>query len=202
MFMICSFRLSSKSTHVMGSIGGFQAGSLFLAVVPDTAVASRMYRLAEAIKCARQFQGAITGRDSLHVTLFFLGDVNGLSERRVRMVLEAAAEVKTPPFDISFDRTASFRGKPGRHPFVLLGGDGLNPLKSFRQALGAEMTKNGLKQRANADFTPHVTLLRDVRKVEEQPIVPICWTVREFVLIHSERGHTHLARWPLGSVLE
>jgi len=64
------------------------------------------------------------------------------------------------------------------------------------------MTRNGLKQRVNADFNPHVTLLYDARKVEEQPIVPICWTVSEFVLIRSERGHTRLARWPLGSVLE
>ena len=64
------------------------------------------------------------------------------------------------------------------------------------------MTKRGLRRRVNADFTPHLTLLRDARKVEEQPIVPICWTVSEFVLIHSDRGHTHLARWTLGSVLE
>ena len=182
----------------MGGIAdGFHAGSLFFAVVPNIDAASRIYRLGEAIKCARQFQGALTGRDCLHVTLFFLGDVSGLSERYVQMVFEAAAEVKMPPFDISFDRTASFRGQPGCHPFALLGGDGLNPLKSFRQTLGAEMTKKGLRRWANAGFTPHVTLLRDARQVEEHPIEPICWTVSEFVLIHSVRGHTHLARWPL-----
>jgi 2'-5' RNA ligase len=33
--------------------------------------------------------------------------------------------------------------------------------------------------------------------VEEYPIDPICWTVNEFVLIHSMHGHVHLARWPL-----
>jgi 2'-5' RNA ligase len=46
-------------------------------------------------------------------------------------------------------------------------------------------------------FTPHVTLLYDKRSVEEQPIEPISWNVREFALIHSMNGHTHLARWPL-----
>jgi hypothetical protein len=35
------------------------------------------------------------------------------------------------------------------------------------------------------------------RNVEEYPIEPICWTVNEFVLIHSMHGHVRLARWPL-----
>ena len=39
------------------------------------------------------------------------------------------------------------------------------------------------------------------REVDEHPIEPIGWTVREFVLIHSLRGHTHLARWPLGGMI-
>jgi 2'-5' RNA ligase len=158
--------------------------------------------LGEVIQCARQLQGAITSRDRLHVTLLFLGDVNGLSERCLRMALEAAAEVRIEPFTISFDRSASFRGQPGRHPFVLLGGDGLNGVKGLRRMLGAAMTRKGLRQWVNAGFTPHVTLLRDMRKVEEQPIEPICWTVSEFVLIHSDHGHTHLARWPLHAAFE
>jgi hypothetical protein len=32
--------------------------------------------------------------------------------------------------------------------------------------------------------------------------VPICWTVSEFVLIQSNHGHTHLARWSLHPALE
>jgi 2'-5' RNA ligase len=187
----------------MGNVAeGIRGGALFFAVIPEVDTTSRIYRLGEAIKCARQFQGALTSRDCLHITLFFLGDVRNLSERSVRMVLEAAAEVKMEPFEISFDRSASFRGKPGDHPFVLLGGDGLNGIKELRRTLGVPMTKKGLRQWVNADFTPHITLLRDPRKVEEQPIVPICWTVSEFVLIHSNRGHTRLARWPLHPVLE
>jgi RNA 2',3'-cyclic 3'-phosphodiesterase len=33
--------------------------------------------------------------------------------------------------------------------------------------------------------------------VEEYPIEPVSWIVKEFVLIRSLRGHQHLARWPL-----
>jgi 2'-5' RNA ligase len=182
----------------MGVADRICGGSLFLAVVPNADAEARIYRLAGVIKCARRFQGTLTNRNCLHLTLFFLGEASDLSERRLRMIFEAAAEVKMEPFEISFDRSASFRGRPGDHPFVLLGGDGLNRLMFFRQTLGAEMTKKGLRRLVNADFTPHITLLRDARKVEEQPIVPIGWTVSEFVLIQSNRGHVHLARWQLG----
>ena len=50
---------------------------------------------------------------------------------------------------------------------------------------------------ANTHFTPHVTLLYGARGVEEHPIEPICWTVSEFVLIRSRKGHDYLARWSL-----
>ncbi len=50
------------------------------------------------------------------------------------------------------------------------------------------------------DFTPHITLLWADRRIEEYPIAPIGWTVREFVLTISLEGqsrHIHVARWPL-----
>jgi len=58
--------------------------------------------------------------------------------------------------------------------------------------------RKGLKGWARRAFTPHVTLWYGEREIAENPIEPIGWTVREFVLIHSLRGHTCLARWPLG----
>jgi RNA 2',3'-cyclic 3'-phosphodiesterase len=178
--------------------GIFESGSFFLAVFPDTETAARIYRLAELLKCARKFGGKVTEQNRLHVTLFFLGDGSCLSERLVRLVLAAAAEVRMQPFEVSFDRTASFRGGVSNHPFVLLGDNGLSGLKSFRRTLGAAMTRHSLNRRSNTDFNPHVTLLYKAFEVEEQPIEPICWTVNEFVLIYSMRGrHKHLARWPL-----
>jgi 2'-5' RNA ligase len=185
-------------TRVMGGIvDGFRAGSVFLAVVPDTGTAARIYRLGEALKRARKFGGKLTGPGRLHVTLFFLGDIRSLSEHTFRAVCEAAAEIRMEPFEVSFDRSSSFRGKPGNHPFVLLGDNGLSRLRSFQRMLGASMMRSSLRHLANTDFNPHVTLLYDKRNVEAQPIEPISWTVSEFVLVHSMHGHTHLARWPL-----
>jgi 2'-5' RNA ligase len=170
------------------------SGRLFLAAIPDAATAARIYRLAEALKRAHKFDGRITAAARLHVSLFSLG---GLPEPIVRVACEAAAEVRMPPFEVLFDRSASFRVKTGNRPFVLFGDDGLAPLRSFRRTLGVAMAGKGLKRLAKRDFTPHITLLYAERNIEEHPIEPIGWTVNEFVLIHSMQGHAHLARWPL-----
>jgi RNA 2',3'-cyclic 3'-phosphodiesterase len=167
---------------------------LFLAAIPDTGTAARIHRLAGVLKRAHQFNGKLIEPARLHVSLFFLG---GLPEQDIRAACAAAAEVRIEPFEVSFDRTASFRGKRGSRPFVLVGDEGLQRLTSFRQMLGGAMLRRGLRRVANSNFTPHLTLLYDARSVEEYPIEPISWTVKEVVLIRSQRGHECLARWPL-----
>jgi 2'-5' RNA ligase len=173
-----------------------RVGQLFLAALPDADAAARIHRLACVLKNAHRFDGNIIEPERLHVSLFSLG---GLPEPAVRMACVAAAEVRVPPFDVLFDRSASFQGRGGNRPLVLVGDDGLERLRSFRQALVVAMAGKGLKYLTKRNFTPHVTILYVERDVEEYPIEPIRWTVNEFVLIHSLRGHVHLARWPLRS---
>jgi len=170
-------------------------GRLFLAAVPDAVSAAAIQDRAGILKRAHNLAGRLIEADCLHISLFFLG---GLPEQSLRRACEAVADVRMKPFEVWFDRTVSFRGKPGNRPFVLFGEDGLRQLTSFRRMLAVAMTREGLRRRASTNFTPHVTLLYDARDVEEHPIEPIGWTVSEFVLIHSLRGHIHLARWPLG----
>jgi RNA 2',3'-cyclic 3'-phosphodiesterase len=167
---------------------------LFFAVVPDAAVATDIHRRAKILQRAHQLRGRLIEPECLHVSLFFLG---GLPERSLQRACEAAADLRMEFFEVSFDRSVSFLGKPGSRPFVLVGDDGLRQLTLFRRTLGAAMTRKGLRGRANSNFTPHVTLLYDAPSVEEHPIEPIRWTVNEFVLIRSVNGHTHLGRWPL-----
>ncbi|NOJ40775.1 hypothetical protein HCN58_14385 [Bradyrhizobium sp. WSM 1791] len=178
----------------MDRFASFGSARLFLATVPDAATAERIYRLASVLKRAHCFNGKLIAPERLHVSLFSLG---GLPDRQLCAACEAATELRTQPFEVSFDRTASFRGQPGNRPFVLIGEKGLRWLQSFRQMLGVAMARRGLRRLANTNFTPHVTLLYDARGVDEYPIEPVGWTVTEFVLVHSQRGHQHLARWCL-----
>ena len=167
---------------------------LFLAALPDAGTAARIHRLAGVLKRAHKFDGRLIAPERLHISLFFLG---GLPELHVQAASEAAAGVQTEPFEVSFDRTASFRGGPGNRPFVLIGEKGLRRLRSFRRTLGAAMMRRGLRRVANTSFEPHVTLLYDARSVDEYPVEPILWTVTEFVLVRSMKGHEHLVRWSL-----
>ena len=167
-------------------------GRLFLAAVPDVDAAAKIHRVAGILKQAHRFTRNLIPRECLHVSLIFLG--RG-SKQLLRDAREAVAGVKMTPFEVSFDRTASFCGREGNYPFVLVGGDTLDRMKSLGHALGAAIAESGMARRARRDFTPHVTLLYGDRAVEEYPVAPIRWTVNEFVLIHSLKGHRHVARW-------
>ena len=169
-----------------------EGGRLFFAVVPDFDATAKIYRVAGILKQAHRFDGTLIPRECLHVSLRFLG--RG-SEQLIHGACEAVAGVKMAPFEVSFDRTASFGGRPGNRPLVLTGDDTLGRLKSLGHALDAAIAEKGMGRRARRDFVPHVTLLYGDRAVDECPIAPIRWTVNEFVLIHSLNGHAHLARW-------
>ena len=116
------------------------SGWMFLAAVPDAAAAARIYRLARVLRHAHKFNGNIIEPERLHISLFFLGE---LSQQIVRVASEAAAEVRVPPFDVLFDRSASFGGRPGNRPLVLIGDDGMDRLKSFRRTFGVALARRG-----------------------------------------------------------
>ena len=168
---------------------------LFLAALPDAAAAARIHRLAAVLKRAHGFSGRLIAPDRLHISLFFLG---GLNEPILGAACEALADLRASPFDVSFDRTVSFRGRQGSRPFVLIGGDGLRELRRFRESLGSMLTGQGLRRCVTTSFEPHITLLYDHLGVEEHPVgEPVCWTVSEVVLVRSLNGHEHLAKWRL-----
>ena len=184
------------------SLPGIEAAApptdrLFFAILPDPAAAASIASLAQRLRGEHGLKGKPLPAERLHVTLHFLGDHPGLPRDLVARAGEAAATVDMPPFEIRFDRAGSF-SRPRHLPFVLRGSDGVAGLAAFHQMLGATLRKAGLPLGPPASFTPHVTLLYDDRRVAEQPVEPIVWTAREFVLVDSLIGqgvHRPLARW-------
>lgn len=140
---------------------------LFLAALPDANTSARIFSLAGVLKRAHGFSGRLIAPERLHVSLFFLG---GLPDDMDGADRDVAGEVRVAPFEVCFDRTASFRGRPGSRPFVLIGDEGVRRLKLFRQELGLGLAREGLRGLANKNFEPHVTLLYDPRGVEEYPL--------------------------------
>jgi RNA 2',3'-cyclic 3'-phosphodiesterase len=173
---------------------------LFFAIFPDVDAAVHIAQLALQLRGEHGLHGMPLKQERFHVTLHHLGDYAGLQQGVVAMASQAAAAIALPPFDLAFDRAASFCSTPRNRPFVLRGGDGVAAVTAFQRALGMEMTKAELGQWAKPAYTPHVTLLYDDRCVAEHTVETIRWTAHEFVLMHSLIGqnrHVPLARWSL-----
>lgn len=109
--------------------------------------------------------------------------------------MRAGEAVRATPFELTFDRYASFRSR-GKAPLVLLCGSGKVELMALQRAVGA-----ALGHTKAARFEPHCTLLYGQSSVPTTRLEePITWRVRELVLVHSLQGrgiYRHPGRWPL-----
>lgn len=174
---------------------------LFFALLPDAPTAAAIASTARRLKAEHGLKGRVLATSRLHVTLHFLGDHVGLPQALVDGLGAAASQLRCAPFDLCFDHAMSFAGRPRKRPFVLRGSDeGLAALMDFRAALSDVLVQGGFGALVEARFTPHVTLLYDDQLRPPQPVEPIVWRVREFVLVDSLIGqsrHVPLARWPL-----
>ncbi|HJV40456.1 2'-5' RNA ligase family protein [Caulobacter sp.] len=171
---------------------------LMFLLYPDAATAERIAAEARRLREALALRGQPLLTDRFHVTLHHLGDYVGLPADVVRKGEAAGAALAAAPFDVTFDRAASFANRPGANPFTLQGGEGVQALVAFQQQLALEMAKVGLKP--DKAFLPHVTLLYDGQIVPAQPILSVSWTVDRFALVQSKLGQTRhivLRTWAL-----
>ena len=114
MFMICS---SLSWTSLQAIVVPAYISRPFLMQARQ----SEFTNWLRVLKRAHRFDGNLIAPERLHISLFALG---GLPEDQHCAAWEAAMEVRTEPFEVSFDRTASFRGRPDNRPFVLIGEQG------------------------------------------------------------------------------
>ena len=173
---------------------------LFLAIFPDRETAAQLSTLAGAQCASHGLRGKPLPAERFHVTLFHLGDSAGLRQDVVEAASKAASRVQAAPFELAFDRVASFAGRRDKLPFVLRAEDGNAPLRRFHAELAARLREFGLGHFAGGNFEPHVTLAYDARMVAPEAVSPVRWRADEFVLIHSLLGqtrHVPLARWAL-----
>lgn len=189
--------------------GGFEppqpTDRLFFAVFPDSAAAARIAGIAQALRSQHGLRGKPLHSERFHVTLHHLGDYAGLPDDLVAKAGQAAMRVDMPAFEVAFDSASSFSRQLRNRPFVLRGDAGVASLQDLQSALGRGMAACGMGRLVEHKFTPHVTLLYDDRAVEPQPIEPVTWTVRDFVLVRSLLGKTEhriLGRWRLRTASE
>lgn len=170
------------------------ARRLFLALWPDEAAAAALD--AAGLDAQRQLGGRRMHRDTLHITLAFLG---GVEESRLAGLVEGLGGVSGEPFTLRLDQLAHWR-----HNHIVWAGCAERPaaLDALVGALRQRLAGLGFAV-DDTPFVPHVTLLRKVPRAEPLPAMgAIVWPVSGWVLMESrlsEAGASYrrLAGWPL-----
>lgn len=175
---------------------GGDACRVFFALWPDAATASRLHRIARHLQA--HCGGRAMRRDSLHLTLAFIGE---LPAARLPALFDLAARIDGERFTMNLDRLGGWSRKhllwaaPQRVPAALerLAGE----LALVLEAGGFPIEKR--------PFAPHVTLVRNARHdalpaTGADEVTP--WQAGSFVLVGSQRRaegarYRMLGRWPL-----
>lgn len=196
-----------KSVPQQMSLDGFaeppaRRSSLFFALRPDAAAAARAEALAQQLAPQAGVSARADRTARFHVTLFhvghFVGDIPAVT---LAMARQTAQALQAAPFEVRFDRVATFSGKPGNLPLVLRGAEPCEGLMRFQARLDDALLRAGLCHgERHAQFTPHLTLLYARHAVPEQAIEPIAWQADRLVLYRSligEGRYIEEGLWPL-----
>jgi RNA 2',3'-cyclic 3'-phosphodiesterase len=170
--------------------------NLFLAILPDSAAAFRIRRIAFSSRVEHNLSGRVLDTARLHLSLHSLGpsvgDLTDYVSRCRELFAPLAATIA--PFEIVVDRALSFKTRLDKLPFVLRSATRNSALMNLYSSLAEPFA------RPKGTFTPHVTVLYDPKSIDEHPVEPVSWIASEVVLVRSLVGqgiHEHLARWPL-----
>lgn len=167
---------------------------VFFALWPDEEVARR---LDEAGCLAHdRLKGRRMRRETLHLTLAFVGDV---APERLPALAGIAAAIRLPPFDLVFDRLQC----PTRKKIAWAAATAPAGLLDLAAGLQAQLKAAGFRTEERP-FAAHVTLLRNARcrPAAADDSLRIDWPVQDFVLVESElkpegASYRILDRWQL-----
>ena len=172
---------------------------LVLAIFPDAYTAERILEFGKSLRKMHGLMGNLRPVNHLHVSLPIPRRIVHPPETAIQRIDRACNAVASimSPFEIKFDRVMSFRGS---HAIVLLNdnheSDGI---LSLYKLLCAEFAKLG--SASAPKFEPHLTILYDQKELAPNSIPPVCWLVKEIVLVLSEVGETKYRRlgcWAFG----
>ena len=135
-------------------------------------------------------------RETLHLTLAFIGDV---PPGRLAELRGIAGAIRPPAFNLLFDR----RHCLARRKIFWAAASAVSPrLRELAAALNERLKADFRTE--ERPFAAHVTLLRHARCDKALPAggLHIEWPVRDFVLVESElqpegASYRIIGRWPL-----
>jgi len=168
---------------------------LFFALWPDDGARAQLARWSRELHLV--CGGRPTRTENLHLTLAFLGNVEG---GRVAEVARAAGEVAPQRGVLVLDRPGYWKRNR-----IAWAGAAVVPeeLEALVSKLRGALEQSHIRFDAKP-FVSHVTLLRDAREPRAMPgLEPIRWELDGFVLVRSPAGgggsYEVLDRWELKS---
>jgi 2'-5' RNA ligase len=151
---------------------------VFFALWPDEAALNVLDTLAQS--AVEVCGGRRMRRDSLHLTLAFIGAV---SPSQLALLLDAAARVHAAPFEMSLDRLGCWR-----HNHILWAGCHAEPSGQRRlfEAISKALLETGFHPEQRP-YVSHITLVRNARCGEVLPAFtePLRWKINKFTLVES-----------------
>lgn len=151
---------------------------LFFALWPAPAEQAALAHWQQGLQAA--CGGRAMRPDTLHLTLAFLGAVE---RPHLPALQQAMGELEVPLFRLCFD---TVRHWP-HNRIVYAAPSSPPPALAVLASSLAERLDRARFTFDRRPFQPHVTLLRNARCAEGLPALPapVCWTVRDFALVHS-----------------
>jgi len=123
---------------------------LFVAIRPPRPVRERLLAAMGGVAGARW-----QSEDQLHLTLRFIGEVDG---RQAADIDAALAAIRTPPFDVAIAGIGNFERR--REATALWAGvTPQEPLRTLHKKVDQALVRSGLEPERRA-YVPHITLAR------------------------------------------
>jgi RNA 2',3'-cyclic 3'-phosphodiesterase len=173
------------------------AYGLFFAAFAQARDNDRFCRQGRMLARQHGLRNAVQSPGRAHITLCSLNRHEVLDQAVIDAAKAAAARFPCPELPVVFDRAASFAADGA---FMLLGDQATQAaVARLRRPLVTMLRRFGL--RPEEVKLPHMTMVYNCgKRVDEQPIPPMAWTLRRFALVLSHVGnrrHDHLGEWAL-----
>ncbi|MFC1617921.1 RNA 2',3'-cyclic phosphodiesterase [Patescibacteria group bacterium] len=143
---------------------------IFIAINLPTNIRQQLFELSEKLNFGPH-RVRLVKPDKLHLTLFFLGD---LDEAKTKQVCDIVDEVtqSLAPFSIDFAKLDAFPDQKNAR-ILIIKLQRSQALQNIYQAVGQKLLLIGIKDFDQQDFVPHVTLGRFRGQARIKPLAQV-----------------------------
>ncbi|MDT8336202.1 MAG: RNA 2',3'-cyclic phosphodiesterase [Candidatus Izemoplasmatales bacterium] len=134
---------------------------IFIALLFPKLVKDKLYSYIESLK--ENYEGNFTNYDNLHLTLYYIGEIN---ELQLKKVSNALKKINYSVFEYEIDDLSSFKNSPTQRLVHFKVKPNFN-LQVLRLKVINALKLAGIEVNST-EFTPHITLGRKVKMTIEE----------------------------------